>query len=110
LPAIATFVLQFERLRSGNGEQLQIGPGTRWVVLRVEIPQLANGFSRFVASLSTADGQEVSEQKGLSRDVSSVEIVLSGSMLTRGDDILSLTADDAGRQMQLPAVQFRIDR
>jgi hypothetical protein len=110
LPAIATFVLQPERLRSGNGEQLEIGPSTRWVVLRVEIPQLANGFSTFAASLNTADGQEISEQKGLSRDASSVEIVLPGSTLKRGDYVLSLTAEDAERQMQLPAYQFRIDR
>jgi hypothetical protein len=66
--------------------------------------------SRFAASLSTANGQEISEQNGLLRDASSVEIVLPGSMLKPGDYVLSLTAEDGGKQMQLPAYQFRIDR
>jgi hypothetical protein len=110
LPNIATFVLRSERLRSGSGTRLQMATDTRWVVLRLELPQFAIEYSTFAAGLSTADGQEIWRQTGLPRIASSVEINLPGSVLKHGDYVLSLSAVDRERQITLPAYQFRIDR
>jgi hypothetical protein len=110
VPHIATFVLQSERLRSGAGNQLQIAKDTRWIVLRLELPQFAIGYSTIAAKLSSADGQDIWRQTGLPRIASSVEINLPGSVLNRGDYVLSLSAVDRERQITLPAYQFRIDR
>jgi hypothetical protein len=109
LPNIPAFVLQSERLRSGSGNQLHIAKDTRWIVLRLELPQFAIGYSTFAAGLSSADGQEIWRQAGLARIASSVEINLPGSVLKRGDYVLSLSAVDRERQITLPAYQFRID-
>jgi hypothetical protein len=110
LPAIATFVLQSDRLRSGPGAQLQIATDTRWVVLGLQLPQFVTGYSTFAAVLSTADGQEIWSQNGLPRTVSSVEINLPGPMLVRGDYVLSLSAMEGERQIKLPSYQFRVER
>jgi len=110
LPIFATFVLTPERLRSRGGDQLQIPTGARWIELRVELPEVARDSSIFAAALSTAEGQEICGQKGLSRSGSSVEIDLPASLLPRGDYVLSLTAVDGTNQKNLPSYQFRIDR
>jgi hypothetical protein len=108
--AIAMFVLEPERLRSGPGAELRIAKDTRWVVLKVELPQFAAAHSIFAARLNTADGQAIWEQSHLPRVASTVEINLPASALERGDFVLSLSALDRERQIKLPAYQFRIDR
>jgi len=110
LPSVATFVLQSERLRSGPGDELRIPSDTRWVELQVEIPELAEEYSTLSAELSTADGQEVWEQKGLPRTAPLVELDLPVSMLKRGDYVLSLTAMAGAGKLKLRSYQFRIDR
>lgn len=110
LPAIATFVLRPQRLRSGTGEQFQIPLGTKWVVLSVEIPQFANGYSIFTGGLTTAEGGQIWSQAGLSRTGSSIEVDLPVSVLKPGDYVLSLIASDHAGQIPLPAYEFRIDR
>lgn len=109
-PEVAAFVLRAERLRASAGDQVEIKPNTRWVELRVEIPQFAMGSSTFAAVLSTADGQKLWEQSGLAKNGASVEIDSPASMLQNGDYVLTLTASSGHTRVNLPAYQFRVTR
>ncbi len=110
LPAMATFVLRPQTLRSGAGERLQIPAETKWVVFKAEIPPFASGYSIFTGALSTPEGRQIWSQTGLSRTESSIEIDLPGSVLKPGDYVLVLNAADGARQIPLPAYEFRVDR
>lgn len=109
-PAVATFVLEPERLRSGAGEQLRIAADNRWVSLRVELPRFALAYPSFSAELSTADGDEIWRQNGFNRIGSSIDIDLSVSALKRGDYVLSVSAVEGKGEVKLPSYQFRIER
>lgn len=107
IPRTATFVVDAERLRSGSAEPLRIKGDADWVILRLKLPAFAPGFDSFSASLSTVEGEELWNQRRLSRSDSFVDIGLPASAVRSGDFVLSLSATAGRNTVSLPSYQLR---
>ena len=108
LPMVATFVLRAERLKSGPGNEIQIGSAARWVLLHLDLPAMASGYSEFDAALSTPEGLEIWHQNGLKANAGEVEIGFPAQTLSHGDYVLSISANEGRRRILLPSYQFRV--
>jgi anti-sigma factor RsiW len=108
-PAIAAFLLEPGMVRSGEGNRLRVAAGTEWVVLRLELPEAAPADTAYVVTLSTPEGEELWRQGRLRPMGAKLELRLPGSLLSRGDYVVSVAARLGSKQTDLPSYVFHVE-
>ena|ERR1035441_8072219 len=112
-PAFLMVALRPGILRSGagTGNQIGVGPGVEWLVLRLET-RASREYSWFAAALSTAPGEEVLRQNRLVPSGDAIDLRIPAEALTAGQDYTVSLAGfkPDGQRAELQSYAFHLTK